>query len=73
MDSLDIADWFGLISFLIAILSFNFNYIQYRKEKRLEKEVKTRMFAGMNAGYQALWRIAQIGDHIRNLKKNNQD
>ncbi len=60
MNQLTPADWFGLISFMVAILSIGINIIQWRKEKSLETQIAIRTVAGMNSGYQALWRIAEL-------------
>ena len=70
MSSLSVSDWFGLMSFLAAILSLFFNYVQWNSHKKLEKESKIRLRAGFNAGYQSLYRIAEICDEIRAIGDN---
>lgn len=73
MENLSTADWFGFVSFLVAVLSLFFNFIQWRKEKALQQDVALRTVAGMNAGYQAIWRIAVICDKVRQEKETEND
>ena len=72
MSQLGVFDWFGLISFMIAVLSLLFNYIQWRRQKALEKDIALRTLAGMNSGYQALWRIAELCDRVREVRNKAQ-
>ncbi|HEX9732288.1 MAG TPA: hypothetical protein VGG06_09915 [Thermoanaerobaculia bacterium] len=69
MDKLTAADRFGLISFVVAILSLALNLAQWRKDREHRRDIVQRTVAGMNAGYQALWRIAEICDGIRAITK----
>jgi len=73
MEHLSSADWFGLVSFLVAVLSLFFNFVQWRKEKALQQDIALRTVAGMNAGYQAIWRIAIICDKVRHENEKEND
>ncbi len=69
MENLNAYDWITIISFFVAVVSLFFNAFQWRRQKILEKDSSLRTSAGMNAGYQALWRIAVICDHVRGSKE----
>lgn len=73
MKNLSAYDWITLISFFVAIVSLFFNFFQWKRQKSLEKDAALRTSAGMNAGYQALWRIAVICDLVRASKEKVKD
>lgn len=73
MENLSVYDWISLISFFVAIVSIFFNFIQWKRQKKLEIDVALQTSAGMNAGYQSLWRIAVICDQVRASKENIKD
>jgi len=73
MKNLSAYDWITLISFFVAIVSLLFNFLQWKRQKSLEKDAAVRTSAGMNAGYQALWRIAEICDLVRASRQNIRD
>lgn len=73
MENLNAYDWITIVSFFVAVVSLLFNVFQWRRQKILEKDASLRTSAGMNAGYQALWRIAVICDQVRASKERIKD
>lgn len=73
MDQLRPPDWFTLVSFVVAVLSLLGNFVQWRKQKLLEADITRRTITGMNAGYQPLWRIAELCDRARGARASTAD
>ncbi len=69
MENLNAYDWITIVSFFVAVASLMFNAFQWKRQRTIEKDVSLRTSAGMNAGYQALWRIAVVCNHIRASKE----
>ena len=73
MENLSLGEWLSIGGLFTTLVSVAVNVFQFVYGRKQRNELNDRLYTGLNAGYQSLWRIAQICDEARAGEQKDSD